>query len=138
MFSSRKTLGSAALVSMLCVAAAVPAVSAAKTTKKITCVASGNKNDPNDVKATVSCPKPLGKGKQTGVLVLPNINGKWKFKGGGFKWASTEGKLVGSKATAKSSMTKGTGKFKGCTMKGSQSGDISTGKVTFKLTYTCK
>ena len=137
MLKSRKVVGIAAMVSMLCVAA-VPAVSGAKTTKKITCVAQGKPGNPNDVTANITCPKPLGKGKQTGVLVLPNINGKWAFKGGSFKWASTDGKLVGSKATANSKMTKGTGKFKGCSMKGSQSGDISTGKVTFKLTYTCK
>ena len=138
MLKSRKTLGSAALVCMLCVVAAVPAVSGAKTTKKITCVAQGKPGNPNDVTANITCPKPLGKGKQTGVLVLPNINGKWAFKGGSFKWASTGGKLVGSTATANSKMTKGTGKFKGCSMKGKQEGSVATAKVVFKLTLTCK
>ena len=72
------------------------------------------------------------------IQLVKDSDGKWAFKGGAFKWKSTDAKLQGSKATAKSAFTKGTGKFKGCTMKGSQSGDISTGKVTFKLTYTCK
>ena len=137
MFKSSKAVGIVVAVSLVGVALAAPATSGAKTTKKITCVAKGSTN-PNIIKAKLTCPKPLGKGSQDGKLVLPNIDGYWKFKGGSFTWASRDGKVVGGKVNAKSTMTKGKGKFKGCSMKGTQSGELSTGTVTFKLTMTCK
>lgn len=136
--SSRKTVGSVALVLMLCVAAAIPGMSSAKTkTSKLVCIIQGNPKTPNDVTATISCPKPYGKGKQTGTVVIPKVNGKWKFKGGSFTW-KTVAAINGPTISGKSTLTNGTGKFKGCTAKGSQKGPLATARIIYKFTVTCK
>lgn len=134
---SKKKLGVFAMVSMLCIAAAVPAMSAGKTTKKMTCIIQGDPKAGLDVTATISCPKPMGKGKQTGKLVLPHARGKWTMKGGSFKWYTTS-TVDGGTVKGTVSLTKGTGKFKGCSLKGTQLGPLSTAKIIYKLTYTCK
>ena len=136
---SRKALGGVALVSMLSVAAVVPSLSAGKTTtKKITCIVQGDPTAGLDVTGKINCPKPLGKGKQTGKLVLPHATGKWTLKGGSFNRWYTTSTIDGGTVKGTVSLSKGTGKFKGCTAKGTQKGPLSTAKIVYKLTLKCK
>lgn len=139
MFKPSKKLGILALVSMLCVAAAIPSISSGKTTKKkITCIVQGDPKAGLDVTGKINCPKPIGKGLQTGKLVLPHATGKWTLKGGSFKRWYTTSTIDGGDVKGTVSLSKGTGKLKGCTAKGTQKGPLSTAKIVYKLTLTCK
>jgi hypothetical protein len=110
---------------------------AAAKTQKITMTIKGNKpGSIDDIRGKITS-KQLGKGTQSGKVVLPNSFYTWKFKGGTLV-SKGSGTLTGTKVKGKWKLTKGKskGKFKGATGGGTLTGDIATG--VFKFTGTIK
>jgi hypothetical protein len=129
--------GTAMLAATVAVGAlALPGASAARVSYTLSCKTSGdNPSNPTDITATLTCKSPFGKGKQTGKLVLPQAVGKWSFRRGAFKYVGV-GKIDGQTARSTVRLTKGAGRFKGCSGKGRQTYDLKSarGKATVKIT----
>ena len=86
---------------------------------------------PGEIKGKVTAGKPLGKGTYVGKVGFPKASYTMKFKGGTISFSEV-GKLTGSKANGKWTITKGTGKFKGIKGGGTSTGDITKQADGFK------
>jgi hypothetical protein len=137
-YVNRKVLVVAAVTAVAGSALVVPSFASTKKTYKVTCKLQGTKpGSLTDLAANISCPKPFGKGKQTGTLKIPISKGKWTFKGCSFAVNSDRkrlAKLVGTTASGGYVLiSKGTGKCKGIKGEASLKGDVVTSKFTYKL-----
>ncbi|HVJ28186.1 MAG TPA: hypothetical protein VM493_11630 [Vicinamibacterales bacterium] len=135
-FINRKVLVLIAMSAFAGSALVMPSLASAKT-YKLTCKLKGdNPGSLTNIAGPITCPKPFGKGKQTGTLKIPIATGKWKFKGCSFKVVTDKnktGKITGSTVTgAVSKVSKGTGKCKGI------KGTVTSSGSLVKSTFTAK
>jgi len=138
-FVNRKVLVLAAVTAVAGSAMATPTFASAKT-YKMTCKAKGdNPGSLTNIAADISCPKPFGKGRQTGTLKIPIQKGVWKFKGCTMKNATDTrytAKINGpnvSGGVIKFSGGKGK-KCKGAKGSAKVSGSLATSTFTYKVT----
>jgi hypothetical protein len=134
---SRRAMGAALALAAVAAMAAIPAVASART-YNITCRTAGtNPSDPTDITARLTCRSPVGSGRQTGTLVLPKATGKWTFRGGAFNYVGI-GSVDGQTATSTIRLTRGTGRFRGCTGRGQQTYDLASARGTARVRLTCR
>lgn len=98
------------------------------------------------MKVTKACPQkgtkicatyggsPFGTCKMTGTLVIPKSIQTWKCKGGSFRVTAVGTSGASNDAKGNWKLSKGTGKYKHISGKGTFAGKISTGIFTYKGT----
>jgi len=126
-------LATAAIASTQAVADGPTAV-AAKAQKVTITAVSNNPSSFTDISSKLD--GTFGKGTQGSCcLKIPKTSYTWKFKGGTII-ATGVSKISGSSVTGTWTVTKGksSGKFKGMTGGGTFTGDLPSGKYTFKGT----
>jgi hypothetical protein len=109
---------------------------AAKKTIKFTCTVTKDApaSQPTNVHGKLSCTKPLGKGVQTGKLVVPKSIAVWHFKGGTVH-VTASGKANGAIAKGTFKVTGGTGKYRGAKGKGTFVANLGTGVTKNKGSF---
>jgi hypothetical protein len=131
---TRSTMLLCALCALCAGSVIGPSIASAKSSHKVTMkVTKACKQVGSKICATYGG-SPFGTCKMTGTLVIPKTIQTWKCKGGTFRVTAngTTGAANDAKGTWK--LSKGTGKYKGISGKGTFAGQLSTGLFTYKGT----